>query len=105
MSDNAIPPLATEGQNGPVDPVLATIIRAVANYYQLPPVVILSVQSAYAGFINPQTKSDEWITGTVQFPDGRTIMAMEFFPAPTNNVDLRMKSYGVQYGVVYPEAQ
>ena len=86
-----------EGSNGPVDPTLAATIRSVAASYGLPPVTILSVQNAYAGFSNPQTRSDHFITGLVQFPDGRTITAAEFFDSPINDVAARMQQYAGLY--------
>lgn len=86
-----------EGSNGPLDPILAATIRSVAARYGLPPVTILSVQSAYAGFTNPQTHSDHFITGLVQFPDGRTITAAEFFDSPINDVAARMQQYAGLY--------
>lgn len=88
-----------EGSNGPVDPILAATIRSVATRYGLPPVTILSVQNAYAGFTNPQTRSDHFITGLVQFPDGRTITAAEFFDSPINDVAARMQQYAGLYKV------
>jgi hypothetical protein len=87
----------TEGCNGPVDPTLAEVIRSVAQSYGLPPVTILSAQSVYAGFTNPQTQSSQFISGLVQFPDGRTITAAEFFDSPVNNVALRMQRYAELY--------
>lgn len=100
----AQPPSATaasltqpEGSNGPLDPALAATIRSVAARYGLPPVTILSVQNAYGGFTNPQTHSDYFITGLVQFPDGRTITAAEFFDSPINDVAARMQQYAGLY--------
>lgn len=75
----------TEGQNGPVDPQLAAVIRSLAEYYGLAPVTILSVQKVPQGFFNPQTGLDYYISGLVVLRDGRTVQASIFFPSAIND--------------------